>query len=177
MAADLSLKSIFCNFLISSALVSLARAEDNVEEQLQRYLCLRRSIAQADGEVQNRLESKTLDEVSSTDLVGKLALLLAFDFEAAVALKQWRELSEIVLKASACQNLECFKMMADCILQAHAPPEGKARLVSDYIGADFPIRAVQHPPQDHQRDLGFRRLGSSSACQIYEMPFPDDCGL
>ncbi|ROV97146.1 hypothetical protein VMCG_07448 [Cytospora schulzeri] len=123
MEADLSLKSIFCDFLISSALVSLARSHDNLEEQLQRYLVLRKYIADADSEVQKRLESKTLDEVSSTDLVGKLALLLAFDFEAAVALKQWHQLGEIVLKASACHDLEAFKMMADCILRAHAPPE------------------------------------------------------
>lgn len=142
MAADLSLKSIFCNFLISSALVSLARSEDNLEEQLQRYLVLRRYIAEADGEVQRRLESETLDEVSSADLVGKLALLLAFDFEAAVALKQWHELSEIVLKASTCQDLECFKMMADCILRAHAPPEGKARIISGFNSADFHSRSV-----------------------------------
>ncbi|KAK7735234.1 sporulation-specific protein 22 [Cytospora paraplurivora] len=112
-AADLSLKSIFCNFLISSALVSLARSQDNLEKQLQDYLVMRKHIAEADSEVQKRLESKSLDEVSSRDLVGKLALLLAFDFEAAVALKQWHELSEIVLKASACQDLEAFKMMAD----------------------------------------------------------------
>lgn len=125
-AADLSLKSIFCNFLISSALVSLARSQDNVEEQLQRYLVMRRYITEADSEVQRRIQSKSLDEVSSRDLVGKLALLLAFDFEAAVALKQWNELSEIVLKASACRDLEAFKTMADCILRAHAPPEGKA---------------------------------------------------
>ena len=125
-AADLSLRSIFCNFLISSALISLARAQDNLEEQLQKYLSMRKYIAEADSEVQKRLESKSLDEVSSTDLVGKLALLLAFDFEAAVALKQWHELGEIILKASACRNLEAFKMMADCILRAHAPPEGRS---------------------------------------------------
>ncbi|KUI61426.1 Testis-expressed sequence 11 protein [Cytospora mali] len=122
-AADLSLKSIFCNFLISSALISLARSQDNLEEQLQKYLVLRRHVAEADREVQRRLESKSLDEVSSTDLVGKLALLLAFDFEAAAALKRWHELSEIVLKASTCRNLEAFKTMADCILRAHAPAE------------------------------------------------------
>jgi hypothetical protein len=150
MAADLSLKSIFCNFLISSALVSLARSQDNLEEQLQRYLVLRRYVAEADSEIQRRLESKTLDEVSLTDLVGKLALLLAFDFEAAVALKHWHQLSEIVLKASACHDLEAFKMMADCILRAHAPPEGEDRLGPGYTSANLHCRAFQRPPQDYQ---------------------------
>ncbi|KAH8778487.1 meiosis protein SPO22/ZIP4 like-domain-containing protein [Diaporthe sp. PMI_573] len=121
VVADLSLKSIFCNFLISSALVALVRPQDNLEEQLQRYLLIRRHIAAADTSIQERMESQSLDEVASRDLLSKLALLLAFDFEAAVALKHWKDLGEIVLKASACQNMESFRTMADCILRAHVP--------------------------------------------------------
>ena len=125
VVADLSLKSIFCNFLISSALVALVRPQDNLEEQLQRYLLMRRHIAAADTSIQERMESQSLDEVASRDLLSKLALLLAFDFEAAVALKHWKDLGEIVLKASACKNMESFRTMADCILRAHAPTGGE----------------------------------------------------
>lgn len=123
VAADLSLKSIFCNFLISSALVALARKQDNLEEQLQDYLIMRKHIEAADSEIQERIESQSLDEVASRDLLDKLSLLLAFDFEAALALKCWQDLGQIVLKASACQNLESFKTMADCVLRAHVPTE------------------------------------------------------
>ncbi|KAK2606983.1 hypothetical protein N8I77_005697 [Diaporthe amygdali] len=123
VAADLSLKSIFCNFLISSALVALARSQDNLEEQLQDYLIMRRHIAAADSEIQKRMESQSLDEVASKDLLNKLALLLSFDFEAAVALKSWPDLGEIVLKAGACHNTESFNTMADCILRTPVPPE------------------------------------------------------
>lgn len=125
VAADLSLKSIFCNFLISSALVALARSQDNLEKQLQDYLIMRKHIMAADSDIQERMESQSLDEVASRDLLNKLALLLAFDFEAALALKCWQDLGEIVLKASACQSLESFKTMADCILRAHVPTERK----------------------------------------------------
>lgn len=125
MVADLSLKLIFCNFLIASALVALARSQDNLEEQLQNYLLMRRHVAAADTSIQERIESQSLDEVASRDLLSKLALLLAFDFEAAVALKCWKDLGEIVIKASACQNIESFKTMAGCILQAHVPIEGE----------------------------------------------------
>lgn len=125
VAADLSLKSIFCNFLISTALVALARSQDNLEEQLQDYLLMRRHIAAADTDIQERMESQSLDEVASRDLLNKLALLLAFDFEAAIALKCWKDLGEIVLKASACQNVQSFKTMAECILRAHVPTEGE----------------------------------------------------
>ncbi|KAK7740394.1 sporulation-specific protein 22 [Diaporthe eres] len=123
VAADLSLKSIFCNFLISSALVALARSQDNLERQLQDYLIMRKHIMAADSEIQERMESQSLDEVASRDLLNKLALLLAFDFEAAMALKCWQDLGEIVLKTSTCQSLESFKTMADCILRAHVPTE------------------------------------------------------
>lgn len=124
MAGDLSLRSIFCHFLISSALVSLARAQDNLEAQLQDYLILRRHIAAADGEIQHRLQSRNLDEVSVRDLLAKLAQLLAFDFEAAAALKDYQELREIVLKANQCEDLESLKAMADCALRSQLPTEG-----------------------------------------------------
>lgn len=124
MATDLSLRTIFCNFLISSALVALARSEDSLEQQLQDYLILRRHVLAVDREISAHVDSKDIDEVSTQDLLQKLAQLLAFDFEAAVALKQYQELSEIVLKARQCQNAEALKGMADCALRANMPSEG-----------------------------------------------------
>lgn len=156
VAADLSLKSIFCNFLISSALVALARSQDNLEEQLQDYLIMRRHIAAADSEIQKRMESQSLDEVASKDLLNKLALLLSFDFEAAVALKCWPDLGEIVLKAGACQNTESFKTMADCILRTPVPPEGESfssyssSLEISLIELRDCYRAFQCSTQNHQ---------------------------
>lgn len=123
-ASDLLLRSIFCNFLTSSALVALARAEDSLESQLQDYLVARRHIEEADHSIQLQLQSKNIDNASALDLLGKLAQLLAFDFEAAVALKKYNDLGEIVLKAEQCQNLETYKMMADCALRSHLHPEG-----------------------------------------------------
>lgn len=124
MASDLALRAIFCNFLIASALVALARAEDNVEQQLQDYLVLRKHVVVADVDIQLRLQDRNMDEVSAQDLVDKLAQLLAFDFEAAVALKKYSELRDTVVKASQCQNLETFKAMADCALRSCLPVEG-----------------------------------------------------
>lgn len=124
MAGDLSLRSIFCHFLTSSALVSLARTQDNLDAQLQNYLVMRRHIAAADGEIQQQLQQGNLDEVSKRDLLNKLALLLAFDFEGAAALKDYQSLREIVVKASQCEDLESFKAMADCALRSQLPTEG-----------------------------------------------------
>lgn len=133
-ASDLNLRSIFCNFLISSALVALARAEDNLEQQLQDYLVARKHIDQADQGIQLQLQSQNIDRASSTDLLAKLAHLLAFDFEAAMALKKYQDLSEIVLKAEPCQNLDTYKTMADCALRGNLHPEGLP-LEAFYSGA------------------------------------------
>lgn len=134
LASDLLLRSIFCNFLTSSALVALARAEDNQEQQLQNYLAARGHIAEADKEIQLQLQSKNVDQASAKDLLGKLAQLLALDFEAAVALKKYPDLGEIVLKAEQCQDLETYKMMADCALRSQLHPEGM-RLILDLFGS------------------------------------------
>lgn len=162
VAGDLSLKSIFCNFLISSALVALARSQDNLEIQLQDYLIMRKHIGAADAEIQERMVSQSLDEVASRDLLNKLALLLAFDFEAALALKRWQDLGEIVLKASACQNIESFKTMADCILRAHVPTEGESNCSRDALSLLIMVRlghrTVQCSAQDHQRGLSGARV-------------------
>lgn len=124
VAGDLSLRSVFCHFLISSALVSLARAQDNLEAQLQDYLVMRRHVAAADVEIQHQLQRGNLDEVSAKDLLTKLAHLLAFDFEGAAALKDYQSLRQIVEKANQCENVESFKAMADCALRSQLPTEG-----------------------------------------------------
>lgn len=124
VAGDLSLRSVFCHFLISSALVSLARAQDNLEAQLQDYLVMRRHVAAADVEIQHQLQRGNLDEVSAKDLLTKLAHLLAFDFEGAAALKDYQSLRQIVEKANQCEDVESFKAMADCALRSQLPTQG-----------------------------------------------------
>lgn len=124
VAVDLSLKSIFCNFLIACALVALARAQDNVEQQLQDYLVMRGHISAFDTALQEQLQM--LDEVSTKDLLNKLSMLLVFDFEGAACLKQWEDLGQIVLKASTCKCLETFQAMGDCLLRAKPPVQGKS---------------------------------------------------
>lgn len=133
VASDLSLRSIFCNFLTASALVALARAEDDCEQQLQDYLAVRSHVAEADKCIQLQLQSKIIDQISATDLLGKLAQLLAFDFEATVALKKYADLGQIVLKAEQCQDLETYKVMADCALRSHLHPEGMSLTASLHL--------------------------------------------
>ncbi|KAI1449599.1 SPO22-domain-containing protein [Annulohypoxylon stygium] len=82
---DLSLRSLFCHFLMATILIALARSEDNIETQFQDYLMMRNHIKSFDIELEGRLS--TLDEISKDDLQMKLEVLLVFDFEGAICLK------------------------------------------------------------------------------------------
>ena len=82
---DIALRRMFCNFMTAAGLLALARAEDNIEVQLQNYLEMRQHIKKFDDEFEERLVK--LDDMCKNDLRMKLATLLVFDFEAAISLK------------------------------------------------------------------------------------------
>jgi hypothetical protein len=119
---DLSLRLIFCHFLATVLLISLARAEDNIEVQLQDYLVIRKHVNSFGTGLQEKLEN--LEKGPAEDLVKKLSILLAYDFEAAVRLKRWEDLPEIILKADICNSMKVFELMADCLLCCEAPTSG-----------------------------------------------------
>ncbi|KAM3081866.1 Transcription factor [Clarireedia jacksonii] len=118
---DITLRKMFCNFTSATALVSLARSEDLIETQLQDYLNLRKHVASFDSHLQEKLEPGKLEELTADDLLQKLAVLLAFDFEAACRLKDWDSLGECILKAEICRCALVWELMADCILGCEAP--------------------------------------------------------
>lgn len=113
---------MFCNFCATTTFVSIARAEQNVEAQLQYYLNLRKHVTSFDNLLQEKLEK--LEEEITEDLLQKLSVLLAFDFEAACRLKDWDGLGEIILKAGVCKSMKVYELMADCILSCGAPTQG-----------------------------------------------------
>ncbi len=120
--ADLALKTLFSHFIISSALVALARTQDNVEKQKQDYATMRKHVKAFDNELPEYLPQ--LDETSKDDMLRKHAALLAFDFEAAIALQQWEDLGGVVQKAMPCKNITALQAMADSLLRAQAPGQG-----------------------------------------------------
>ncbi|RFU28018.1 hypothetical protein B7463_g8334, partial [Scytalidium lignicola] len=95
---DLALRRMFCEFSIGTALVALARGEDAIEIQLQDYLSVRKHVEKFDKTLQERLDK--LEEGPAQDLLTKLGILLAYDFEAACRLKAWDDLGEVILKAN-----------------------------------------------------------------------------
>ncbi|EGR47977.1 uncharacterized protein TRIREDRAFT_62938, partial [Trichoderma reesei QM6a] len=122
-AYNMALMALRCHFVIAAALISLARTEDRVEEQLQYYLEARRHIKGFDATLENSLDDNQDDEIQA-DLLAKLSTLFMFDFEAATVLKDWDGLNEIVRKAKMCRDEVMYKAMGDCMLRSRAP--GKA---------------------------------------------------
>lgn len=110
------------NFIIAAALLSLARTEDQVDVQLQRYLEMRRHVAAFDDALGTKAEMQ--NGVVIGDLMGKLATLLVFDFEGAVVLKAWEDLGGIVRKGGVCRDVGMLKAMGDCLLRSRAPGKG-----------------------------------------------------
>lgn len=122
--SEIAIMAMRCHFIISSALISLSRTEDKVEEHLQHYLAARRHIREFDAMLETKVDT-TLEESVMIDLIAKLSTLLVFDFEAATALKDWDSLNETVRKAKICQDEVTYKAMGDCILRSRAPGKGR----------------------------------------------------
>lgn len=119
-SVDLVLRRLFCNFMLATTYTALARAKDDIEEQLQLYLMARKHIEAYDSEYTDCLPG--LDQISAGDLRLKMGSLLVFDFEAAVCLKRWDDLSVIARKMGTSQEVETLQAAADCILRAEGPP-------------------------------------------------------
>ncbi|KAK7920786.1 hypothetical protein PG985_008808 [Apiospora marii] len=119
-SVDLALRRLFCNFMLATTYTALARSEDNIEEQLQLYLMVRKHVEAYDSEYADCLTG--LDQISAGDLKLKLGSLLVFDFEASVCLKRWDDLSVIARKMGTSQDVETLQAAADCILRAEGPP-------------------------------------------------------
>ncbi|KAK1761225.1 meiosis protein SPO22/ZIP4 like-domain-containing protein [Echria macrotheca] len=116
---DLGLKCLFCRFILSSILVSLARTEDNVDQQRNHYAAMREHINAFDVEFVEHMSH--LNEDIKADLAKKQAVLLAFDFEGAMALEQWDDLGGIVQRAAPLRNITAYQAMADNLLRGKPP--------------------------------------------------------
>ncbi|PKK50187.1 hypothetical protein CI102_7171 [Trichoderma harzianum] len=122
-AYNMAMMALRCHFVIAAALVSLARKEDRVEEQLQFYLQVRHHMDKFYAILETDTD-EIMDERTAADLNAKLSTLFVFDFEAATVLRDWDGLNEIVRKAKPCRDEVMYKAMGDCVLRSKAP--GKA---------------------------------------------------
>lgn len=121
-ADDLILRKVFCEFSSATALLALARGEDNTEIRTQNYLDLRKHVSSYDKLLEEKLNA--LEEPAVKDLMQKLAILLTYDFEAACQLRDFDNLGEVILRAAVCKSMRVFQLMADCLLCSDVPTAG-----------------------------------------------------
>lgn len=136
LSSDIALKTLFNDFIISSALLARARARDSVEDQLQDYLLMRRHIASFDAALPAQLPA--LVEKARDDMSSKLGALLTFDFEAALALKDYPSLPSIVRRTAPCNSPTPLQAQADILLRASLPSQTlytTLRLIIDSLAA------------------------------------------
>lgn len=126
---DLPLRRLFCHFINASALTALARAQNDVERQLLDYQAVRKNVAGFEEALEACRQRLELPETQYKQLLKKLQIIIVFDFESALHLRQTSELGEIIRRASVCRNGETFKAMADSLLRLHTAsniaPRGK----------------------------------------------------
>lgn len=140
-----------CRFGAAACLVAMARARDRIDMRIEEYQAVRRH---ADGfnRVFERSEQR-LEQARIEDLTTKLASLLVWDFEAAVALGQWNDLGEIVRRTKACRSAGALKEMADCVVYCReTAPQGELGTHINIYILTTDSRLLD-PHNDHQRDL------------------------
>lgn len=107
------------------------------------------------------------------DLVKKLSILLAYDFEAAVRLKQWDDLPEIILKADICKSMKGFELMADCMLCCEAPTAG---MISYWLLLVLALTVCcsnnSEFKENSERSMGTRKLRHFDIITIHAFSFP-----
>lgn len=84
--------------------------------QLQDYLQLRKLVDSFDSRLKTKLGD--LEGGPQQDLLKKLATLLVYDFEAAIRLKAWDSLADVILKAETCKSMKVYEQMSDMLLSA-----------------------------------------------------------
>ncbi|KAK1478311.1 hypothetical protein CTAM01_15036 [Colletotrichum tamarilloi] len=189
-ASDLAFRTMFCDFIAAAALVSLARTEDNVEQQLQHYLVMRRHVVAYNAALEKQMSDGLATRLKS-DLTAKLATLMVFDFEAAMALKKTDELGFIIRTAVTCRDVNTLKAMGDIALRGKLPGQAKyircmfhavlpldaalgQRLMKQAVDVARDSRKSQHPfPAEELEWLV--TVGFNQAVDAYNVRHDDEC--
>ena len=158
-----------CNFVIAAALISQARIDDKIDEQLQRYLEARHHILEFDTFFSEQVNDGPETEICP-DLLSKMTTLFIFDFEGAIHLKNWDDLNQIVRKAEVCKDETMYKAMGDCLLRSEAPGNGKRLFMFDKPDRRAnDSSCVRNYVSHHQPDTFARKIRQQATGQIHTL--------
>lgn len=109
---------LLCFYLCAALCTEIARMADNLESKLQHYLLTRNHVENFRvllGEWSRRMEHG-LDDIKD-----KLDILLPFDFEGAVMLKNWEVLGQLIDETILLDKDTILGVMADIVVSSGAP--------------------------------------------------------
>lgn len=125
---DISSKRLICRFLIASALAALVRRPsmpESEEQTIEDCQSMREHIRTFHAELKK--QGKLVGDSRPSDMLGKLSVLVVFDFEGAIRLGDWDELESICETAASCHESDTLRVLGDSLLrsQAHVPSKSK----------------------------------------------------
>lgn len=128
---ELSLMTMRCHFMLSSIRITSARHSQEDKSQSYKesrvhfgeYCKILETFAVRNCGTNDRLSSSLAEHIQKHMLL-QTSMLYVFEFEAAVMLDDWSNLSQIVQRAHICSDEGVYKAMGNCLLQSQAPVEG-----------------------------------------------------
>lgn len=135
--SDLSLRQSFCSFLSCSLWVILARKQKDPVCQLQYDRNVRKAVETWSKYSRSHLER--LEGPARQDFEGKCSVILSYDFEAAVRMKDWNDLEGIVEKCRTWGDDHTFALLADITLSSDAPSSISILVLRGLINASWGV--------------------------------------
>ncbi|KAG9593451.1 SPO22-domain-containing protein, partial [Aureobasidium melanogenum] len=107
---------LLCRFLATSALIVLARSEDNIERALQLYTDARRQIGAFHQKYHEAIRQGTLQPDAISDIGIKEFEMIQFDLEAVMRLEQWDDLDKVLSMCLETRHSNRLESAADLII-------------------------------------------------------------
>ncbi|KAL2872744.1 uncharacterized protein BJX67DRAFT_376535 [Aspergillus lucknowensis] len=121
-----------CDFLQAIPLIKEARSKGKPSTKASYYTEARQAIKQFQAHIKVTNSDSTPEPHPGT-WVDKYRIMLSFDFEAAVFLRQWEDLGNILEASKPIVDINLSSIFLDCILRSGAPSSCQSRVVKQMI--------------------------------------------
>ncbi|RMZ74395.1 transcription factor [Pyrenophora seminiperda CCB06] len=114
---DLCLRLVFCEFLSACTYITLARAEDNIEQSTQYYLEARNHCQEFRHAAAEGIDK--LGGSAQADIISKHFQIVKLELEAVLKLQKWDELDELFDQCWKYKSPDHYETLADLVLIIH----------------------------------------------------------
>ncbi|KAL1305107.1 hypothetical protein AAFC00_002037 [Neodothiora populina] len=163
----LQYRLLLCHFVHASALVVLARSEDNVEHSLSFYLDVRRQVVAFQTSYRQGTKMSEFDVELRDDVIVKDFELLKYDLEALLKLRSWNDLDRVLELCLAQQHSTRWGTIADVVIHIHTHIVNEQ--LDPHYQAKIPLvmeKIINASWKQHNRDV--RKLSRWIRC-LFQM--------